>query len=174
MRVTVGLQRSTAKRQIGTGTASVTVAPTRGRRYKAMMPQTGWHHLLLFPRPPRAFPGQRWVRIAVRTGHLASMGLLLGGVAAGHAPAELSAAMWGTLLSGAVFVALELYQSGVWLLQLKGWAVMLKLMLFIGAVTTQEHSLPLLYAALVVGGISSHMPGRYRYYSPLHGRVVKQ
>ena len=29
-----------------------------------------------------------------------------------------------------------------------------------------------LLVAIMVGGVSSHMPGRYRYYSLLHGRDV--
>ena len=31
---------------------------------------------------------------------------------------------------------------------------------------------PLLTLALVIGVVASHMPGRYRYYSPFHRRVV--
>ena len=28
--------------------------------------------------------------------------------------------------------------------------------------------------AIIIGGISSHMPGKYRYYSIWHGRVIKE
>ncbi len=102
------------------------------------------------------------------------MGFLLGGAAQGLTLAEQPLALWHTLGSGVVFMALELYASCVWLLQLKGWAVLVKLLLLGGAYAAGSTGMPYLVAAVVIGGISSHMPGRYRYYSPLHGRVVKE
>jgi hypothetical protein len=129
---------------------------------------------LLFPQPKRDFPAQRWVRISVRTWHLLSMGYLLGGTAHGLALADQPIGVWSTLASGLVFVALELYASCVWLLQLKGLAVIAKLLLFGAAVVASGSGLPYLVAAVVIGGISSHMPGKYRYFSPFHGRVLKE
>lgn len=129
---------------------------------------------LLFPQPKRDFPAQRWVRISVRTWHLLSMGFLLGGTAHGLTLAAQPIEVWSTFASGLVFVGLELYASGIWLLQLKGLAVILKLLLLGAAVASPEHSLPYLIAAVVIGGISSHMPGKYRYFSPFHGRVIKE
>ncbi|HKI98472.1 MAG TPA: hypothetical protein VKB51_08385 [bacterium] len=129
---------------------------------------------LLFPKPKRDFPYQRWVRISVRTWHLLSMGILLGGTAHGLALSDQPLGLWMTFGSGLVFVALELYGSCVWLLQLKGWAVIAKLLLLGAAVASTGTSLPYLIAAVVIGGISSHMPGKYRYFSPFHGRVVKE
>jgi len=129
---------------------------------------------ILFPKPKRDFPAQRWVRISVRTWHLLSMGYLLGGAGLGVPLVELHFGLWGTLASGLVFVALELYASGVWLLQLKGQAVILKLLLLGAAMTATGSPLPYLIAAVIIGGISSHMPGRYRYYSLFHGRELKE
>ena len=102
------------------------------------------------------------------------MALVLGGTAQGLTPAELPWAWGMTAASGAVFVALELHSSGVWLLQLKGWAVVLKALLLIAAWLSTDGALELLLVAVVIGGISSHMPGKYRYYAPLHGRVIKE
>jgi hypothetical protein len=110
----------------------------------------------------------------VRTWHLLAMGWLLGGTATGLAFAEQQAALWHTFASGAVFVALELYASCVFLLQLKGIAVIVKLLLLGAAVAASGSPLPYLVAAVVIGGISSHMPGKYRYYSPYHGTQVKE
>jgi len=115
----------------------------------------------------------RWVRITLRTAHLIAMGLLVGGVAAGTPVEHLTPAIWGTLLTGAVFVGLELYESWVFLVQVKGLAVLLKLLLLAGSVAFPGSALPLLVAAIVIGGFSSHMPGKYRYYSILHGRTLK-
>jgi len=127
----------------------------------------------LFPEPARSFPGARWVRIGLRTAHLIAMGLLVGGVAAGSPPAELPWAFWGTVVTGAAFVAVELHASGLFLLQLKGLAVLFKAVLLAGVALAPQAALAQLVAAIVVGGISSHMPGRFRYFSPFHGRVIK-
>jgi hypothetical protein len=42
----------------------------------------------------------------------------------------------------------------------------------VGFEATGEHGLLLLALALVIGSVSSHMPGRWRYHALLHGRVV--
>jgi len=129
---------------------------------------------LLFPKPIRNFPGQRWIRISIRTWHLAAMGLLVGGMAMGHPLEEMQMAFWHTLLSGAVFVAVELLTSFVWLFQLKGWAVLFKMMLLAGVVFDPSRAMGYLYAAIIIGGISSHMSGKFRYFSPIHGKEVKE
>jgi hypothetical protein len=128
----------------------------------------------LFPTPQREFTGQRWVRISLRTAHLITMALLVGGVAAGEAPLELGFAFWGTVATGLAYVALELFNTGVWLFQLKGLAVMVKALLLAAAAVAPESALAWLIAAIVIGGISSHMPGRFRYYSLWHGRQIKE
>lgn len=129
---------------------------------------------ILFPKPMRRFPGQRWVRISVRTWHLLAMGYLLGGTAAGFSLAEQPLALWMTFLSGVVFTLLELHQTFIWLFQIKGQAVLVKFLLLGAAVAATEYSMPYLIAAVIIGGISSHMPGRYRYYSLYHGREIKE
>lgn len=129
---------------------------------------------LLFPSPRREFTGQRWVRISIRTAHLVAMAFLVGGVAGGNAPLEATYAFWGTVATGVAFVALELYNTGVWLFQLKGLAVMVKVLLLAAAAAAPDSALGLLIVSIVIGGISSHMPGRYRYYSIWHGREIKE
>jgi hypothetical protein len=34
--------------------------------------------------------------------------------------------------------------------------------------------MPSLIVAVIIGGVSSHMQGKYRYFSPFHGRVIKE
>ena len=130
--------------------------------------------LFLFPKPMRDFKGQRWVRIFVRTWHLLSMGFLLGGSGYGLTLAEQPFALWNTFLSGMVFSLLELYATAIWLFQLKGQAVAVKFLLLGAAVVSPQNALAFLVTAVIIGGISSHMPGKYRYYSIYHGRVIKE
>ena len=126
------------------------------------------------PLPPsRHFPGQRWVRISLRSAHLLFMGLLLGGVAQGVPLAQLPEAYWGTIITGGVFALLDFYNTFVWIYQIKGWVVMLKIGLMAAAGSAGDHALLFLGMAVILGGISSHMPGNLRYYSILHRRVLK-
>ncbi len=92
----------------------------------------------------------------------------------GAAPLSMAPAFWTTLLTGVLFVGVELFYTGVWLFQLKGIAVMAKILLLGAAATAPDSALGLLVAAIIIGGVSSHMPGKYRYYSLWHGRVVKE
>ena len=128
----------------------------------------------LFPSPRREFAGERWVRIGVRTAHLIAMAFLVGGVAGGAPPLELGTPFWSTVATGVVFVGLELFNTGVWLFQLKGLAVIVKVLLLASAAAAPDSALALLIVAIIIGGISSHMPGRYRYYSLWHGREIKE
>ena len=129
---------------------------------------------LFFPKPLRNFPGARWVRIGLRTWHLIAMGYVLGGVALGTPFADLAGPLWATLVSGLLFVGVELYTSCIFLLQLKGWAVLAKVLLLGAAVAAPAHAEAYLVVAVIIGGISSHMPGRFRYYSVVHGAVRKE
>jgi len=49
---------------------------------------------------------------------------------------------------------------------------MLKLLLIAAVAMFWEQRLWLLLAALVLGSVGSHMPGRWRYYSLIHRRVI--
>jgi hypothetical protein len=69
-------------------------------------------------------------------------------------------------------MGLELYSSCKWFYQGKGVMVLVKLLL-IGAVAVfWEYRVWLLLAVLVIGSVGSHMPGRFRYYSLLHRRMI--
>lgn len=129
---------------------------------------------LWFPQPPRNFNGQRWLRISLRTVHLISMVFLVGGVALGHSVTDPPVSLWGTVLSGVLFVGVDLAQSLVWLFQLKGLAVVVRALLLVGAAMAPRSALAMLELTIIIGGISSHMPGKYRYDSIWHGRVIKE
>jgi len=69
-------------------------------------------------------------------------------------------------------MALEIYRTPVWLGQVRGMATLVKIAL-VGAVAVYwDARLWLLTAAAIIGGVVSHMPGRYRYYSFVHGQPL--
>ncbi len=55
---------------------------------------------------------------------------------------------------------------------MRGVATFAKPALMSAVVVTSALRIVLLTLALVIGSISSHMPGRWRYHSVLHGRVA--
>jgi hypothetical protein len=69
-------------------------------------------------------------------------------------------------------VALEVYRAPIWLVQVRGVATFVKLALVAAVAFFWELRLGLLTLALVIGSVVAHMPGRYRYYSLLHGRAL--
>ncbi len=127
---------------------------------------------ILFPATPRRIPYERGITIALRTAHLMTSGLLLGGHAFDIAPHRLLLLLYLTLASGAGMILLELYSSCRWLYLGKGVMVGLKVLLLLAAGVWWEQRLPFLLLVVLVGSVGSHMPARLRYYSFLHGRVL--
>jgi hypothetical protein len=127
---------------------------------------------VLFPDPPRSLPYARAISIAFRTLHITAIGILLGGHVFAMPASRLLIWLFLSITSGAGLISIELYSSCKWLYQGKGVLVMLKLLLISAVAVFWEQRVWLLLAALVVGSVGSHMPGRFRYYSFVHRRVI--
>jgi hypothetical protein len=127
----------------------------------------------LFPDQIRFLPGARAWSIAFRTLHLAAFGVLLGGHAFAVDAEKLLPSLWLTILSGIGLMALEVYAQGLyWLFLGKGLAVLVKLGLLLAIPFFWEARIWLLLLVVGIASVGSHMPGRYRHYSFLHGRVI--
>jgi hypothetical protein len=127
---------------------------------------------LLFPDPARDLPAERAIRIGLRTAHIAAFGILLGGHVFDVERHRLLLWLWLTIGTGGALVAVELCGSFVWLLEVRGWMTLLKLVLIWLVPWLWPYRVWLLLATLVIGSVSSHMPGRFRYYSVFHRGVV--
>ena len=121
---------------------------------------------------PRPVPAARILRTVLRTAHLIAAGALYGGHVYGVEAERLVPALAAVLATGGAFLGLEVYQSSIWLVQVRGVATLAKLAMVAAVALFWEYRVPLLTLAVIVGGVSSHMPGRWRYHSVLHGRVV--
>ena len=111
----------------------------------------------------RRFPGQRALRIAVRTAHIAAAVVLLGAVTWGHDP---GASLLAVLLTGFLLVADDLYRYGPdWFRWVQSWVILGKL-LVVALAATEPWAL---WTALVLGSVISHAPGTVRQ-RPLWGR----
>ncbi|HSB71251.1 MAG TPA: hypothetical protein VLT62_18135 [Candidatus Methylomirabilis sp.] len=129
---------------------------------------------LLFPESPRRIPCERGINIALRSAHLMTSSLLLGGHAFDVAPHRLILFLYLTMASGAGLIAMELYRSCRWIYLLKGVLVELKLTVLIAAGVWWDHRVPLLLLVVLLGSVGSHLPARFRYFSVIHGRVLTE
>jgi hypothetical protein len=121
---------------------------------------------------PRALLGARLLRTTIRTVHLVTMGILYGGHVYGISADRLLPALAGTLASGAAFVTLEAYRTPLWLVQMRGLLTLMKILIVASCAVWWDVRVWLLTLALVIGSVGSHMPGKYRYYSVMHGRAI--
>ena len=60
-----------------------------------------------------------------------------------------------------------------WLFMGKGAAVLVKLLILLVVPYAWDYRLPLLLLVVAIASVGSHMPGRYRHYSILQGRIVQ-
>jgi len=127
----------------------------------------------------------RWLRVlgnvrtwnvAVRTAHIAAMGVLLGGHAFDLPPGRLLVGLWATIGTGVALVALEAGPSTVWLHQGRGLMTLAKLAL-LGTVPFLWQCwgcrLAVLLGVVALGSVGSHAPARFRYYSVLRREIIR-
>jgi hypothetical protein len=121
---------------------------------------------------PRPVPGVRLLRTSLRTLHLIAVAALYGGHVYGASPERLMPALLAAAATGVLFMALELYRAPIWLVQVRGVATLLKIALVASVSLAWDLRVPILTLVVAIGAVTSHMPGRWRYHSVLHGRAV--
>jgi len=117
---------------------------------------------------------KRGLSLLLRTMHLVSFGILLGGHTFAIDADRLLPALYLTIASGIGLMALEISTIGLhWLFMGKGATVLVKLLLLLAVPYVWDYRLPLLLLVVVIASVGSHMPARYRHYSLLEGRVIQ-
>jgi len=116
---------------------------------------------------------RRLVRTGLRTAHLLAFGAYYGGHVFDVAPDRLLPALVAAVGTGSLFMAFEVWSAPVWLVQVRGVATYAKIALVLAAGLFWEHRVALLTVVVAIGAVTSHMPGRYRYYSLRDRRIVE-
>lgn len=127
---------------------------------------------LLFPWPPRELRWARPAQVALRTAHVASMAIVLGGLAFDVAPERLHLAGLLTVASGAGLFATELARTGVFLYTLAGAVTVGKLFLLALGQALPAARFELYLAATFLAAFASHATRRWRHWSLLDGRTL--
>jgi hypothetical protein len=128
---------------------------------------------LLFPEAPRHFAWARPAQLVLRSLHIAAMAMVVGALPFGAPFEALRLPILLTLASGVLLFAIDLARDLAILSQGSGVAVLLKLgLLGLGALQPADR-LPWYLAATLVASVGSHMPGSWRHYSFLQGKVMR-
>jgi hypothetical protein len=114
----------------------------------------------------------RAANIALRTAHVAAMGILLGGHAFRVDPVRLRPHLWLTVATGLGLALVEAGPRLVWFHQLRGLMTLAKLVLLCAVPFCWGHRVVVLLVVLVIASVGSHMPARLRYYSVVRREVI--
>lgn len=129
---------------------------------------------LLLPNVPRAFAWARPAQLVLRSIHIAAMALVVGGLPFGADFQRLRTAILLTVVTGVLLLAIDLAKDAAFLVQGSGVAVLVKLALLGMGLLQPAARLPWYLAATLVASLGSHMPGTWRHFSFLTGKVVKE
>ncbi len=120
---------------------------------------------------PRIPYARAW-NIGLRTAHIATMSALVGGHVFNVGKPQLLPWLTATIVTGLALVFVEAFPRLRWLYQGRGLFVLFKLFLMCLIPWFWEYRVTVLMAIIVIASVGSHMPGRFRYYSILHRRVL--
>lgn len=119
---------------------------------------------ILIPPEPRSYAGQRWVKMVARAAHLIVSGIYLGAFVFKVQPEARWPWFVATLLSGLLIVCLDLFESGGFVLQLRGLVVAGKMVLLALVPAFGAAGVWVLAAIALVSVISSHASSKVRYF----------
>lgn len=115
---------------------------------------------------------KRWSKISLRTLHLLSVAGVGGGVLFGLERDLWIDYWWLALVSGAMMMLIDIISNPLWLVQVRGLVIFVKLILLvlIGRVAAWDSLL--LIVIIILSAVISHAPGNLRYYSVYHRKIV--
>jgi hypothetical protein len=121
----------------------------------------------------RNIPAKRWFSIGLRCLHLIGICGLSGAYLFSLPESEWQGYLLITLVSGCLMVLKEVYLDAIWLLQLRGQVILLKVALLgLAAAFPPKVDLLIFIVVIVISGIIAHAPGKLRYYSLWHRGVI--
>lgn len=117
-------------------------------------------------------PVKRWTKISLRTLHLVAVAGVAGGILFGLEKDLWSNYWWLAMVSGVLMMLIDIVSNPVWVVQVRGLVIYLKLVLlaFMGGATELDRFL--LIFIIIISAVISHAPGKLRYYSIYHGKVI--
>lgn len=118
-------------------------------------------------------PWSRILNIAIRTAHVAVIGILLGGAFFEIPLKQLLHLYPFVFATGGVLIVLEICHSRHWPYQGRGVLVLAHIGVLGLVPLCPNLRVPILLAVLALGMVGSHMPKNLRHWSLIHGRVLE-
>ena len=116
--------------------------------------------------------GKRWTKISLRTLHLLSVAGVGGGILFGIEKNQWINYWWLALASGSLMMLLDIVANRIWLVQIRGLSIIFKLFLLAMLGIYPSWDGFLLAVIVVISAVISHAPGKLRYYSIYHKKVI--
>jgi len=115
---------------------------------------------------------KRWTKICLRTLHLLAVAGIGGGILFGLEKDLWVNYWWLAMVSGVLMMMIDIISNPVWVVQVRGLVIFLKLVLL--ALLGSHPSLDgwLLAVIIIISAVISHAPGNLRYYSVYHKKVI--
>ncbi len=127
---------------------------------------------IFFPEQSRTFPGKRWVTVFFRSFHLCFAGVYAGGLFFEINSTYLLPWLLLAGVSGALMMGIDIVCNSKWLMQNRGFFILLKALLLALLYHTGNLTGWTILIITFFSGITSHAPARFRYYSILHGKEI--
>lgn len=111
---------------------------------------------------------KRWTKVSLRTLHLLAVTGVGGGILFGLEKHLWINYWWLALLSGALMILIDIVSNPLWVVQVRGLSIFLKLILLtlLGSYPSLDGWL--LAVIVIISAVISHAPGKLRYYSVYH------
>lgn len=118
---------------------------------------------VLFPAEPRPLRGRRAIKISLRALHVLAVSVFVGSHVLAVDPPRRLPWLTATIVSGLLILLLDLHESGVFLVQVRGLIVLVKVALLFSLPSFGTYSAAVLVILLLISVVSSHAPGSFRY-----------
>ena len=115
---------------------------------------------------------KRWSKISLRTLHLLALAGVGGGILFGIQEDLWVNYWWLAMVSGILMMMMDVISSPIWLIQVRGVVIYVKLILLACLGIYPEWDNIILAVIIIISGVVSHAPGKLRYYSIYHRQVI--
>ena len=115
---------------------------------------------------------KRWTKIGLRTLHLLAVAGVGGGVLFGLDPVVWLNYWWLALASGGLLILIDSVANPLWIVQVRGLVIVVKLLLLALLGRYPAFDGLLLVIVIIISTVIAHAPGKIRYYSVYHRREI--
>ena len=117
---------------------------------------------------------KRWTKISLRTLHLLAVAGVGGGILFGIEKSLWLNYWWLALASGGLMMLMDMLANKVWIVQVRGFVIILKLALLVLLGLNPEWDKLLLAAIIIMSAVISHAPGKLRTTRSTTGKSSNQ